>query len=108
MRGRCVPDLQQNESGLWALRAVGSKWLRDQDDGINVSKTVLASSVGGAMFLGLASAVNMGLCGERCAPTTRLASISVIFTPLAAFLLAKAFDRIFIISGGSDYLRLPG
>ena len=96
-----VAFLIYNRTNLgFGLRAVGSNSSVAKMMGINVSKTVLAASVVGAMFLGLASAVNMSFAG-RVAPTTGLASISVIFTPLAAFLLAKAFDRIFNITVGA-------
>ena len=93
-----VAFLIYNRTNLgFGLRAVGSNSSVAKMMGINVSKTVLAASVVGAMFLGLASAVNMSFAGR----VAGLASISVIFTPLAAFLLAKAFDRIFNITVGA-------
>ncbi len=84
----------------FGLRAVGSNSAVAKLMGINIGRTMFLSSVVGAVFLGLASAVNISY-GGRVAPTTGLSSISVIFTPLAAFLLAGAFERLFNITIGA-------
>ncbi len=82
------------------LRAVGSNTAVAKMMGINVSKTIMLAGIIGGVFIGLASAVNESYAG-RIVPTTGLNSISMIFIPLAAFLLAKAFEKVFNIIVGA-------
>ena len=82
------------------LRAVGSNTAVAKMMGINVSKTIMLAGVIGGIFIGLASAVDESYAG-RIVPTTGLNSISMIFIPLAAFLLAKAFEKVFNVIVGA-------
>ena len=80
----------------FGLRAAGSNTTVARMMGININKTILLAALCAGVFTGLASAINESY-GNRVGTATGLQSISSIFTPLAAYLLAKALDKIFNI-----------
>jgi ribose transport system permease protein len=76
------------------IRAVGSNKEVAGMMGINTSKTIILSGIIGGIFIGLAAAINESYAG-RVVPSTGLNSITLIFIPLAAYLLALAFSKTF-------------
>ncbi len=76
------------------IRAVGSNKEVAGMMGINTPKTILLSGVIGGIFIGIAAALNESYAG-RVVPSTGLNSITLIFIPLAAYLLALAFSKTF-------------
>jgi len=84
----------------FGLRAVGSNSTVAKMMGINVSKTTILSALCAGVFIGFASAINQSY-GSRVGASTGLTSIAAIFTPLAAYLLAKALEKFFNIIIGA-------
>lgn len=76
------------------LRAVGSNKEVASMMGIDVSKAIIIAGVVGGVFLGIACVVYESYSG-RVVPSTGLNSISLIFIPLAAYLLADALSKTF-------------
>lgn len=76
------------------IRAVGSNTAVSSMMGINTRKAILLGGLVGGVFIGLASAINESYAG-RIMPVTGLTSVALIFMPLAVYLLAQAFERIF-------------
>jgi ribose transport system permease protein len=84
----------------FGLRAVGSNKTVAKMMGINIEKTIILAALCAGVYAGLAAAVNESY-GSRVGTTTGLQSIATIFTPLAAYLLAKALENIFNIIIGA-------
>jgi ribose transport system permease protein len=76
------------------IRAVGSNKEIAGMMGINTTKTIILSGIIGGIFIGIAAAINESYAG-RVVPSTGLNSITLIFIPLAAYLLALAFSKTF-------------
>lgn len=76
------------------IRAVGSNKEVAGMMGINTPRTIIISGIIGGVFIGIAAAVNESYAG-RVVPSTGLNSITLIFIPLAAYLLALAFSKTF-------------
>jgi len=76
------------------LRAVGSNREVASTMGIDVNKTIIFAGIIGAIFIGFCAAIYESYSG-RVVPSSGLNSISLIFIPLAAFLLADALSNIF-------------
>lgn len=84
----------------FGLRAVGSNKAVAGMMGINIEKTIIIAALCAGVYAGFASAINESY-GNRVGTTTGLQSIAAIFTPLAAYLLAKALENIFNIIIGT-------
>jgi ribose transport system permease protein len=84
----------------FSLRAVGSNSLVAKMMGINISRTILQAGIVTGIFVGLAAAINLSY-GGRVVPQSGLNSIASIFMPLAAYLLASAFEKIYNIVIGA-------
>lgn len=84
----------------FGLRAVGSNKTVAKMMGINIEKTIILAALCAGVYAGFASAINESY-GNRVGTTTGLQSIASIFTPLAAYLLAKALENIFNIIVGA-------
>jgi ribose transport system permease protein len=84
----------------FGLRAVGSNKTVAKMMGINIEKTIILAALCAGVYAGFASAINESY-GNRVGTTTGLQSIATIFTPLAAYLLAKAMENIFNIIIGA-------
>jgi ribose transport system permease protein len=84
----------------FGLRAVGSNRTVAKMMGINIEKTIILAALCAGVYAGFASAINESY-GNRVGTTTGLQSIATIFTPLAAYLLAKAMENIFNIIIGA-------
>lgn len=84
----------------FSLRAVGSNAPVAKMMGIDINKAILMAGLVASLFIGLASAINLSYSG-RINPTTGLNSITTIFIPLAAFLLATALEKVFNITVGA-------
>jgi ribose transport system permease protein len=85
--------------GFW-LRAVGSNKTVARMMGINIERTIILAALCVGVYAGFAAAINESY-GNRVGTTTGLQSIATIFTPLAAYLLAKALENIFNIIIGA-------
>jgi ribose transport system permease protein len=97
----CIAYIIFNWTSIgFGLRAVGSNTAVARMMGININKTILLAGLCAGFFAGLAAAVNESY-GNRVGTTTGLQSISSIFTPLAAYLLAKALEKVFNIIIGA-------
>jgi ribose transport system permease protein len=96
-----VAYLIYNKTSIgFGLRAVGSNKAVAKMMGINIEKTIILAALCAGFFAGFASAINESY-GNRVGTTTGLQSIATIFTPLAAYLLAKALENIFNIIIGA-------
>jgi ribose transport system permease protein len=84
----------------FGLRAVGSNTGVARMMGININKTIMLAALCAGIFAGFGAAVNESY-GGRVGAFTGLQSITSIFTPLAAYLLAKALEKIFNIIVGA-------
>lgn len=84
----------------FGLRAVGSNTTVARMMGINIDKTIILAALCAGFYAGFASAINESY-GNRVGTITGLQSISSIFTPLAAYLLAKALQNVFNIVIGA-------
>ncbi|MDR1147726.1 MAG: hypothetical protein LBK66_03765 [Spirochaetaceae bacterium] len=84
----------------FSLRAVGSNSLVAKMMGININKTIIYAGIVTGIFVGLAAAINESY-GGRVVPQSGLNSIASIFMPLAAYLLANAFEKIYNIIIGA-------
>jgi ribose transport system permease protein len=84
----------------FGLRAVGSNTTVAKMMGINIEKTIVLAALCAGFYAGFASAINESY-GNRVGTTTGLQSIATIFTPLAAYLLAKALENVFNIIIGA-------
>ena len=76
------------------IRAVGSNALVSKMMGVNTNRAIILGGLVGSLFIGMASAINESYAG-RVMPVTGLNSVSMIFIPLAVYLLAQAFQRVF-------------
>ncbi|GHU46539.1 ribose import permease protein RbsC [Clostridia bacterium] len=81
----------------FSIRAVGSNKVVSKLMGISITKTTIFAGLIAGCFAGIAAAVDMSYAG-RVTPVAGLSSIATIFTPLAAFLLSQAFEKIFNIT----------
>jgi ribose transport system permease protein len=84
----------------FGLRAVGSNTGVARMMGININKTIMLAALCAGIFAGFGAAINESY-GGRVGAFTGLQSITSIFTPLAAYLLAKALEKIFNIIVGA-------
>ncbi|MDR2659822.1 MAG: hypothetical protein LBC27_07545 [Spirochaetaceae bacterium] len=84
----------------FSLRAVGSNSIVAKMMGINISKTIIQAGIVTGIFVGLAAAINESY-GGRVVPQSGLNSIASIFIPLAAYLLASAFEKVYNIIIGA-------
>jgi ribose transport system permease protein len=84
----------------FGLRAIGSNATIARMMGININKTIILAALCAGFYTGFASAINESY-GNRVGTATGLQSISTIFTPLAAYLLAKALENVFNIVIGA-------
>ncbi|MDR0760983.1 MAG: hypothetical protein LBF74_12900 [Treponema sp.] len=84
----------------FGLRAVGSNIGVARMMGININKTIILAALCAGIFAGFGAAVNESY-GGRVGAFTGLQSITSIFTPLAAYLLAKALEKFFNIIIGA-------
>jgi ribose transport system permease protein len=84
----------------FGLRAVGSNTGVARMMGININKTIILAALCAGIFVGFGAAINESY-GGRVGAFTGLQSITSIFTPLAAYLLAKALEKFFNIIIGA-------
>jgi ribose transport system permease protein len=84
----------------FALRAVGSNSIVAKMMGININSTIIRAGIVTGIFVGLAAAINESYAG-RVVPQSGLNSIASIFIPLAAYLLASAFEKVYNIIIGA-------
>jgi ribose transport system permease protein len=76
------------------IRAIGSNHSVASMMGVKSKKAILFGGFIGSCFIGVASAINESYAG-RVMPVTGLNSVALVFIPLAVYLLAQAFERIF-------------
>ena len=76
------------------IRAVGSNGAVSGMMGININRTIIIGGLIGGIFIGFAAAIKESYIG-RVMPTSGLMSISEIYLPLAALLLAQALEEVF-------------
>lgn len=74
------------------IRALGSNRQVSKMMGINDKRVMLMTAVIAAVFIGVASAINISYSGKQLS-SSGLTSISLIFEPLAILLLARAFEQ---------------
>jgi len=84
----------------FGLRAVGSNSTVARMMGINTGRATILAALCAGVFIGFASAINQSYA-NRVTANTGLTSIAAIFTPLAAYLLAKALEKFFNIIIGA-------
>ena len=74
------------------VRAIGSNEKVARGMGINVRKTLILTGLVCGIFIGIAGALQISYVG-RIFPMTGLSSLSSIFQPLAAVLLAQVLEK---------------
>lgn len=75
-----------------SIRALGSNVTVAENMGLNRNKALILSAVVGGIFVGLAAAINMSYSGTIRA-VSGMTSINQLFKPIAAWMLAKAFEK---------------
>lgn len=75
-----------------AIRALGSNVAIAENMGLNRNRALILSAVVGGVFIGMAAAINMSFSGTIRA-VSGLTSINQLFKPIAAWMLAKAFEK---------------
>lgn len=82
------------------IRAISSNADISGKMGVDIYKSLVMAVVVGGMFVGLSGAINISYAG-KILPVTGLSSVSMIFQPLAALLLAGAMSKIFNVITGA-------
>ena len=76
------------------LRAIGSNASVAQAMGVNYKKSIFIGAIVGAIFIGIASVIQISY-NTKLEAVTGLSSMSRMFNSLAAVLLAQSINRIF-------------